>query len=129
VAGFFHLQPLSGKAVELGKKHPTIGFWKCYCRLRRKRVECNHKRLYMAFLMVPSNIKEKLHHYIDTADEKKLQAIYTTLEEEIGGEYFYTQDEIRMFYDRREKYLNCKTKSYSVDEVHRLIRKNHKNGL
>jgi hypothetical protein len=56
--------------------------------------------------VAPSDIKEKLHHYIDTADEKKLQAIYTILEGEIEGEYFYTQDEINMFYDRREKQLN-----------------------
>jgi hypothetical protein len=79
--------------------------------------------------MVPSNIKEKLHHYIDTADEKKLQAIYTILEDEIEGEYFYTQDEIKMFYDRRAKHLSRESKSYSVDEAHELIRKNHKNGL
>jgi putative transposase len=31
---------------ELVKRHPTIGFWKCYYRLRRKGYECNHKRLY-----------------------------------------------------------------------------------
>jgi hypothetical protein len=47
--------------------------------------------------MAPSHIKEKLHHYIDPAAEKKLQAIYTILEDEIEGEYFYTQDEIKMF--------------------------------
>lgn len=83
----------------------------------------------MQSTMASSSIKEKLHHYIDTADEKKLHAIYTILEDEIEGEYFYTQDEIKMFYDRREKHLNGETKSYSVDEAHRLIRKNHKNGI
>jgi hypothetical protein len=79
--------------------------------------------------MTPSTIKGKLHHYIDTADEKKLQAIYTILEDEIEGEYFYTGDEIKTFYDRREKHLNGESKSYSVDEAHGLIRKNRKNGL
>jgi len=79
--------------------------------------------------MAPATIKEKLHHYIDIADEKKLQAIYTILEDEIEGEYFYTPDEIKMFYDRRQNHLNSESKSYSVDEAHRLIRQNRKNGL
>ena len=77
--------------------------------------------------MEPVSIKQKLHHYIDVADEKKLQAIYTILEDEIEGEYFYTQDEVKAFYDRREKHLNGESKSYSVDEAHDLIRKNRKN--
>jgi hypothetical protein len=83
----------------------------------------------MQSTMAPSNIKEKLHHYIDIADEKKLQAIYTILEDEIEGEYFYTPDEIKMFYDRRQNHLNGDSKSYSVNEAHRLIRQNRKNGL
>lgn len=79
--------------------------------------------------MSPSTIKEKLHHYIDVADEKKLQAIYTILEDEIEGEYLYTQNEIEMFYDRRQKHLNSESKTYSVDEAHQLIRQNKKNAL
>jgi putative transposase len=31
---------------ELVAKHPAIGFWKCYYRLRRQGLSCNHKRLY-----------------------------------------------------------------------------------
>jgi hypothetical protein len=79
--------------------------------------------------MAPSTIKDKLHHYIDTADEKKLLAIYTILEDEIEGEYFYTQDEIKMFYDRRQQHMNGASKSYSVTEAHNLVRQNRKNGL
>ncbi|WP_317505146.1 hypothetical protein [Flavitalea sp. BT771] len=80
--------------------------------------------------MEPSSIKQKLHHYIDVADEKKLQAIYTILEDEIEGEYFYTQDEIRMFYERRQKHLNGEGKTYTVEETLNLVRQNRKsNGL
>jgi len=86
--------------------------------------------LQMETIMEPSNIKEKLHHYIDVADEKKLQAIYTILEDEIEGEYFYTKDEIKMFYERRQQHLNGESKSYSVEEAHNLIRQNRNtNGL
>ena len=80
--------------------------------------------------MEPASIKEKLHHYIDVADEKKLQAIYTILEDEIEGEYFYTQDEIKMFYDRRQKHLNGESKNYTVAETLNLVRQNSQaNGL
>jgi len=80
--------------------------------------------------MEAANIKQKLHHYIDVADEKKLQAIYTILEDEIEGEYFYTQDEIKMFYERRQKHLNGESKSYTVAETLNLVRQNRQsNGL
>jgi hypothetical protein len=84
----------------------------------------------MDMSMEQASIKQKLHRYIDVADEKKLQAIYTILEDEIEGEYFYTQDEIKMFYDRRQKHLNGESKSYTVAETLNLVRQNRQsNGL
>jgi putative transposase len=45
---------------ELVIKHPTIGFWKCYYRLRRKGYACNHKRLYRVYKLLKLNIRRKL---------------------------------------------------------------------
>jgi putative transposase len=45
---------------ELVKKHPTIGFWKCYYRLRRKGFDCNHKRLYRVYRLLKLNIRRKI---------------------------------------------------------------------
>jgi hypothetical protein len=84
----------------------------------------------MDMIMEPASMRNKLHHYIDVADEKKLQAIYIILEDEIEGEYFFTQDEIKMFYDRRQKYLNGESKAYTVEEALNLVRQNRNpNGL
>jgi hypothetical protein len=42
------------------------------------------------------NLKEKLHHYIDIADEKKLAAIYTLVEEDIATEMLELELEKRL---------------------------------
>ena len=45
---------------DLVSRHPTIGFWKCYYRLRRKGVICNHKRLYRVYTMLRLNVRRKV---------------------------------------------------------------------
>lgn len=44
----------------LVEKHPTIGFWKCYHRLRRKGYDCNHKRLYRIYTLLNLNVRRKI---------------------------------------------------------------------
>lgn len=43
----------------LVEKHPSIGFWKCYYRLRRKGHTCNHKRLYRVYTLLRLNIRRR----------------------------------------------------------------------
>jgi len=49
---------------ELVDKHPTIGFWKCYYRLRRKGMACNHKRVYRVYTMLRLNVRRKVKRRI-----------------------------------------------------------------
>src|SRR5258708_13481801 len=51
---------LMGALEELVTKHPDIGFWKCYYRLRRKGYDCNHKRLYRVYKLLKLNIRRKI---------------------------------------------------------------------
>ncbi len=44
---------------ELVEKHPSIGFWKCYRRLRRKGFEWNHKRVYRVYTQMKLNIRRR----------------------------------------------------------------------
>jgi putative transposase len=44
---------------QLVEKHPSIGFWKCYYRLRRKGLTCNHKRLYRVYTALRLNIRRR----------------------------------------------------------------------
>jgi hypothetical protein len=43
--------------------------------------------------MKTAELKQKLHEYIDNAEEKKLKAIYTMVEDEIKSSYHYLNDE------------------------------------
>ena len=68
--------------------------------------------------MKPEQIKQKLHRYIETADEKKLKAIYTIVEEEIEETTDLWNDEefVAELEQREKKYLNGFGKTYSVKE-------------
>jgi putative transposase len=45
---------------ELVKRHPTIGFWKSYHRIRRKGYCCNHKKLYRIYTSLKLNIRRRI---------------------------------------------------------------------
>lgn len=78
-----------------------------------------------------AEIKQRLHQYIDTAEENKLEAIYTILENEIEGVFFYNEEDVKILQELEQKHLNGTSKSYTVEEAHDIIRKNRKktNGL
>jgi putative transposase len=44
---------------ELVDKHPSIGFWKCYHRIRRRGYEWNHKRVYRVYTQMKLNIRRR----------------------------------------------------------------------
>jgi hypothetical protein len=60
------------------------------------------------------SLRDKLHQYIDVADEQKLQAIYTLLEDEIN--WNYTKEDIEQFHQRRQNHLNGTSQSCTAGE-------------
>ena len=69
-------------------------------------------------------IKETLHEYIDTADSKKLEAIYTILKDSISPDFEYSKDELAAIYARRDKYKNGEEETLTAEEFINYIRKN-----
>jgi hypothetical protein len=64
-------------------------------------------------------IKERLHHYIETAKEKKLKAIYTMVEDEIAEKYdnWNDADFVAELQKREEMFLNKTSKRFTIGET------------
>ena len=76
------------------------------------------------FLTMEANeLREKLTEYIQVADEKKLEAIYTLLEDEIEGEYKWYEDEafVAELDERVRRYESGEEKGYTEEEAFAII--------
>lgn len=65
------------------------------------------------------DIRERLHHYIETAQTKKVKAIYAMVEDELEEVHDYWNDPkfLSELNRRRENYLSGKAKVYSLEEA------------
>jgi len=68
--------------------------------------------------MTTTEIRNKLHHYIDTAQEKKVKAIFTIIEDEIDETSLNWDDEkfVEKLKTREANYLNGKNKGFTIAE-------------
>jgi hypothetical protein len=67
--------------------------------------------------------RQKLHEYINSADDEKVNALFLILEPDDNNYYPYSAEDINMFYQRREKYLKGEGKNFSVEGSFEEIRK------
>ncbi len=68
--------------------------------------------------MNTSDIRQKLHHYIETAQDKKVKAIFAMVEDEIEETYDHWKDEafIAELKRRETGYLNGTAKTYTLEQ-------------
>lgn len=52
-------EPLHDALEKLTIKHPSIGFWSCFYRLRNRGCKWNHKRLYRVYTTLRLNIRRR----------------------------------------------------------------------
>lgn len=77
--------------------------------------------------MDTATLKQKLHDYINTAEDKKLEAIYTILENEIEEGNWWDDKELMAELDDREaESLRDDVKTYSLDEAVDMARQSLK---
>ena len=75
----------------------------------------------MKFMGSSLSLRDKLHQYIDVADEQKLQALYVLPENEMNENY--SAEEIAMFHQRRDNHLKGISKSYTPEESLKAVRR------
>jgi hypothetical protein len=70
------------------------------------------------------DIRQKLHHYIEPAQDKKVKGIYTMVEEEIQEPYDYWNDKefLSELRRRQEAYKSGQTKTHTLQEALKKIR-------
>ena len=71
---------------------------------------------------MPTSVKEKLHEYIDHVDEKKVQAIYTLVENELEDRSdLYDEATLNSFRKTSKDYFSGKEKGYPMEESMKRI--------
>ena len=72
--------------------------------------------------MTTLNIRQKLHNYLEIADDKKVNAIYTILEEDIEGYSIEYSQELKNELDKRfEDLKSGKAIAISAEESKKRI--------
>ncbi len=68
--------------------------------------------------MKTDEIRQKLHHYIDTAQEKKVKAIFAMVEEEIEETYDHWEDAgfVAELQRRENAYVEGTAKSFTLKQ-------------
>jgi len=67
-------------------------------------------------------IKQQLHNYLEVANDKKLKAIYTMVEDEIIESTTEYSDEYKAELDRRVNYYLKGGKMVTADEMNRRLK-------
>lgn len=76
--------------------------------------------------MTSAAIRQQLHQYIDLTDDKKIEALYVLLQNDMDPQYAYTSEELNMLHERAEQYLKGESKTFTVEESHARIRQQGK---
>lgn len=64
--------PVINELQQLVSKHPAIGFWQSYFRLRRKGLIWNHKRVYRVYTGLQLNIRRRFKKRLPTRVKQAL---------------------------------------------------------
>ena len=85
----------------------------------------------MSMIMTTIAIRQQLHNYLEVAENKKIKAIYTMMEEEIKESAVKYTDEFKAKLDKRyADYKSGKAKMIAAEEskkrIHRILKASRK---
>lgn len=69
--------------------------------------------------MTTTTIRQKLHHYIETAQDKKIKAIFAIVEDDIEETYDHWNDDafVAELKRRESSYIEGTSKTYSLEQI------------
>lgn len=73
-------------------------------------------------IMETTDIRHKLHKFIDTIEDKKAEAIYTLFEDEIEQDEWEYSDEFKAELDKSHEYYKSGGKMISAAEAEERIK-------
>jgi hypothetical protein len=79
--------------------------------------------------MQDTKIRQRLHQYVDKGDEKLLKLMYAIAKEyndEDDFEYEFSDEELRIFEQRKAKRVSGESKTYSWENAKDIITGNKK---
>jgi hypothetical protein len=70
------------------------------------------------------DMRKELHQYIDEGDDRLIRMVYAMIKEyDKDDEYEFTDEEIKQFEERRERWLRGESKAYTWEEIKERILK------
>ena len=78
--------------------------------------------------MSTSAIRHKLHNYLEVADDKKVKALYTIVEDEIEKSTVQYNDDFKKELDKRYAYYKSGGKMVTATEANKQIQEIVKKG-
>ena len=76
--------------------------------------------------MTIAAIKEKLHKYIDTTDDKHINDLLLYVENSQTGNYEVDDQDLAELHKRAESCINGSAVTFAAEEAHTYIRNNRK---
>ncbi len=79
--------------------------------------------------METSVVRRKLHEYVNKSDDKLIQLMYALTQEYNGDEdfeYEFSDEDIKLFNERRSNRLSSESKTYSWEEAKTIINRKEK---
>jgi len=71
--------------------------------------------------MRTTQIRQQLHDYIDSAEDKKLKAIYTLIEKDISNDFAFSDEQKEELDRRYSDHKNGIGRSYDRHEIDSII--------
>jgi hypothetical protein len=66
--------------------------------------------------MMVAELRTKLHEYIETTDDSRIEALYTLLENDIEKKHPYSEEQLKLLHEDAAAYFRGEMKTLTIQE-------------